>query len=140
LESGKTTWAIVGDGSFQYNLQELQTIKSLKLNVKILYFNNGGYGAIQITQDSYFKRRFGVELPCPDVKKVCMAWGIQYFTTIEEAVDFQGSCLVEITCKVQQRYPRLSNIMNTDGTFDNRPMHDMWPFIDREIFNKEMQQ
>jgi acetolactate synthase-1/2/3 large subunit len=138
IQSGKTTWVIVGDGSFQFNIQELQTIKSLDLPVKILYFNNGGYGAIQITQDSCFQRRFGVEVPCPEVKKVCYAWDLQYFTSIEDAVSFHGPCLVDIPCTVQQRYPRLSNIMNPDGTFDNRPMHDMWPFLDRDVFNKEM--
>ena len=138
LESGKTTWPIVGDGSFQFNVQELQTIKSLNLPVKILYFNNGGYGAIQITQDNYFQRRFGVEVACPEVKKVCYAWDLQYFTSIEEAIEFKGPCLVDIPCKVQQRYPRLSNLMRPDGTFDNRPMHDMWPFLDREAFKSNL--
>jgi acetolactate synthase-1/2/3 large subunit len=138
LASGNTAWSIVGDGSFQFNIQELQTIKSLNLPVKILYFNNGGYGAIQITQDAYFQRRFGVEVSCPDVKKVCYAWDLQYFTSIEEAIDFQGPCLVDIPCKVQQRYPRLSNVMKPDGTFDNRPIHDMWPFLDRQVFEEEL--
>ena len=138
IESGKTVWTIVGDGSFQFSVQELQTIKSLNLPVKILYFNNGGYGAIQITQDSYFKRRFGVEITCPDIKKVCAAWNIQYFTSIQDAIDCQGPCLVELVCKVQQRYPRLSNVLKSDGTFDNRPMHDMWPFLDRETLEHEL--
>jgi acetolactate synthase-1/2/3 large subunit len=138
IESKKTSWAIVGDGSFQFNVQELQTIKTLRLPVKILYFNNGGYGAIQVTQDSFFKRRHGVEVPCPPVKKVCDAWDIQYFTSIDDAVQFDGPCLVDIECIVQQRYPRLSNVMKPDGTFDNRPMEDMWPFLDRDVFRKNM--
>ena len=138
LESGKTTWAIVGDGSFQFNIQELQTIKTLNVPVKILYFDNGGYGAIQITQDAYFKRRFGVEVPCPDVQKVCTTWDIPYFTDIESAIQCDGPCLVHFKCIVQQRYPRLSNIMKPDGTFDNRPIEDMWPFLDRNVFKENM--
>src|SRR6056300_2061910 len=47
---GKRTYAIVGDGYFQYNIQDLQTLKYYNLPVTILVFNNGGYGAIQITQ------------------------------------------------------------------------------------------
>jgi len=138
MESGRTTWAIVGDGSFQLNVQELQTIKSLNVPVKILYFDNGGYGAIQVTQDSYFKRRFGVEVPCPDVKKVCEAWDFQYFTTIDEAISFNGPCLVNIPCIVQQRYPRLYNTMREDGTFENKPMDEMWPFVDTsKVFSLE---
>jgi len=138
IESGRTTWAIVGDGSFQFNVQELQTIKTLNVPVKILYFNNGGYGAIQITQDAYFKRRFGVEVPCPDIQKVCAAWDFQYFTSIDDAIVHDGPCLVELKCSVQQRFPRLSNVMKPDGTFDNRPMEDMFPFLDRELFKTNM--
>jgi acetolactate synthase-1/2/3 large subunit len=138
IESKRTSWAIVGDGSFQFNVQELQTIKTLGLPVKILYFNNGGYGAIQITQDSFFKRRHGVEVQCPNIKKVCAAWEFQYFTSIDDAISFDGPCLVDIECIVQQRYPRMSNTMKPDGTFDNRPMEDMWPFLDRETLRKNM--
>jgi acetolactate synthase-1/2/3 large subunit len=138
LETRAPTWAIVGDGSFQFNVQELQTLKTLNLPVKILYFDNGGYGAIQITQDSYFKRRFGVEVPCPDIRKVCMAWDIPYFTSVHDAISHNGPCLVHIKCIVQQRYPRLSNQMRQDGTFDNRPMEDMWPFLDRGVFEENM--
>jgi acetolactate synthase-1/2/3 large subunit len=138
LESGRTTWAIVGDGSFQFNVQELQTIKTLNVPVKILYFNNGGYGAIQITQDAYFKRRFGVEVPCPDIQKVCTAWDFPYFTNLNDAIVHVGPCLVELKCSVQQRYPRLSNVMKPDGTFDNRPIEDMFPFLDRELFKTNM--
>jgi len=138
IESGRTTWAIVGDGSFQYNVQELQTIKTLGVPVKVLYFNNGGYGAIQITQDSYFKRRFGVEVPCPDIKKVCQAWDIQYFTDVCDAIEHDGPCLVEVKCMVQQRHPRLQNLMRPDGTFENKPLEDMYPFLDRDEFRVNM--
>jgi acetolactate synthase-1/2/3 large subunit len=138
IESNRTTWAITGDGSFQYNIQELQTIKALNLPVKILYFNNEGYGAIQITQDAYFKRRFGVNVACPDVEKVCKAWDFQYFTNIEDAIQWNGPCLVEIKCFVQQRYPRLQNIMKDDGTFENKPLEDMYPFMEREEFRSKM--
>jgi acetolactate synthase I/II/III large subunit len=138
IESKRTTWAIVGDGSFQYNIQELQTIKTLQLPVKILYFNNEGYGAIKLTQDAYFKRRFGVDVACPDVEKVCKAWDFQYFTSIEEAIHWDGPCLVEVKCFVQQRHPRLQNVMKDDGTFENKPLEDMYPFLDREIFYANM--
>ena len=41
-------------------IQELQTIVHHKLPIKILVFNNGSYGAIQITQQNYFKNYFGI--------------------------------------------------------------------------------
>lgn len=134
----KTIYCIVGDGSFQFNFQELQTIKDLHLNVKILYFNNGGYGAIKITQDSYFKRRFGVDIKCPDVKKICNVYDLKYTTNLDEMLEYPGPCLIEIVCQVQARCPRLVNIMRDDGTFDNRPSEDMFPFLDRDEFSNEM--
>jgi acetolactate synthase-1/2/3 large subunit len=108
--------------------------------VKILYFNNGGYGAIRITQDSYFKRRFGVEVECPQIMSICAAYKIKYFASdqIQAAIDYSGPCLVEIVCDVQQRHPRLMNKMNPDGTFVNTPMEDMYPFLDREEFRANM--
>jgi acetolactate synthase-1/2/3 large subunit len=140
IASNKTVWPIIGDGSFQFNLQEIQTIIDLNLPVKILYFNNGGYGAIQITQDTYFKRRFGVELKCPNIHAICTAYGLTYFESnqIQAAIDHNGPCLVEIICDVQQRYPRLMNKMNEDGTFQNTPMEDMYPFLDRDEYRANM--
>jgi len=134
----KTVYCIVGDGSFQFNFQELQTIKDLNINVKILYFNNGGYGAIKITQDSYFKRRFGVDVKCPDVKKICDVYDLKYTTNMDEMLEYPGPCLIEIVCIVQARCPKLVNIMRDDGTFDNRPPEDMFPFLDRNEFSSEM--
>ena len=140
IASNNTVWPIVGDGSFQLNLQEIQTILDLNLSVKILYFNNGGYGAIQITQDAYFKRRFGVEPKCPNIHAICSAYGLKYFGSdqIQTAIDHHGPCLIEIVCDVQQRHPRLVNKMNEDGTFKNTPMEDMHPYLSREEFRANM--
>ena len=140
IKSDKQVYCIVGDGSFQFNFQELQTIKSLGLRVKIVYFNNGGYGAIKITQDSYFKRRFGVDVMCPDVKKVCDVYSLKYFAQheMDDMFAYEGPCLIECVCDVQSRHPKLSNIMRDDGTFENKPLEDMAPFLNRDEFNREM--
>jgi len=139
IESGKTVYCVVGDGAFQFNFQELQNCKGLP--IKILYFNNGGYGAIQITQDNYFKRRFGVDLELPDVQKICRVYDIKYFTKnqIDEMLAYdEGPCLIEVTCRVQPRYPILKNILKDDGTFENKPFEEMWPFLSKEEFESEM--
>jgi len=60
-EPDKMVIPILGEGSFQLNIQELQTIVQYKLPIKILLFNNGAYGAIQITQTNFFKNKFGVD-------------------------------------------------------------------------------
>lgn len=43
-----------GDGSFQMNLQELQTVVYNCLNLKIFILNNNGYHSIRQTQTNLF--------------------------------------------------------------------------------------
>jgi len=49
---------IAGDGSLQMNLQELQTIRTNKLPVKLFVINNGGYQQIRLTQKNIFGNEF----------------------------------------------------------------------------------
>jgi acetolactate synthase-1/2/3 large subunit len=133
IANGRHTWSIVGDGSFQFNFQELHTIKSMNIPVKILYFNNGGYGAIQITQLKYFKNLTGTEFKSlPDVSKIADTYDIKFFTSceIEKAIDYNGPCIVEIICNVQERYPRHENKLHSNGTFTNSTFDNMYPFIE----------
>jgi len=144
---GKRTWVIVGDGSFQYNIQDLQTLKHSNLPVTILVFNNGGYGAIKITQDAIFKREYGTsrssDLTFCDIEKVSKAYDVPYYK-VESDDDLgylkhsNGPMVVEIVCNTQGRYPRLSNKPQPDGTFKNMPYEEMAPFLDDETLEKHM--
>lgn len=74
---------IDGDGSIQINIQELQTMISNKLPVKIIIINNAGYGIIKQFQDLYLdKRHEAVDskkgVTNPNFKKVAKAYGIKY--------------------------------------------------------------
>lgn len=147
----KMVVTILGDGSFQLNIQELQTILQYKLPIKILLFNNSAYGAIEITQKNFFNTKFGVDtesgISFPDTQNVSNAYGIKYVslntyedidTKLQEFLDYKESILLEVFCSTQVRYPRLSAIKNEDGTFTNRPLEDMYPFLDRSEFLNEM--
>jgi acetolactate synthase-1/2/3 large subunit len=144
---GKRTWVIVGDGSFQYNIQDLQTLKHYNLPVTILVFNNDGYGAIKITQDAVFKREYGTssksDLTFCNIEKVSKAYDIPYYKVekdddTEYLNDPKGPMIVEIVCNTQGRYPRLSNKPQPDGTFKNMPYEEMAPFLDDETLEKHM--
>ena len=150
-EPSKMIITILGDGSFQLNIQELQTIIQNKLPIKILLFNNGSYGAIKITQTNFFKNKFGVDkdsgLSFPDSMKIANAYGIKYLCVsknedieniLKEFINFNDTIILEVFCCIQTRYPRLNAIKNDDGSFINRPLEDMDPFLDREEFKKEM--
>ena len=80
----KKVFTIIGDGSFQLNIQELQTIRHYNLPIKILLFNNSGYGAIYMTQNAYFKDNiFGTNinsgLSFPNFKKIAETYKLDYF-------------------------------------------------------------
>jgi acetolactate synthase-1/2/3 large subunit len=150
-EKEKMVIPIFGEGSFQLNIQELQTIKQYKLPIKIFLFNNNSYGAIKITQTNFFKNKFGVDIESgisfPNTEKICNAYEIKYISIskndeienkLQEFLNYNGIVLCEVFCCVQSRYPRLNAVKNEDGTFTNRPFEDMDPFMDREEFEKEM--
>ncbi|MDQ2084631.1 thiamine pyrophosphate-binding protein [Xanthobacteraceae bacterium Astr-EGSB] len=70
-----------GDGGFQLNLQELQTIKHLDLDIAIVVMNNGSYGIIKQFQDSYLEHRYSASrdgYSTPDFGKVAEAYGLRY--------------------------------------------------------------
>lgn len=76
---------IDGEGGFQLNIQELQTIVHHKLPIKMFILNNEGYLAIRITQTNYFKRLGGVDsnsgISFPSLEKIAYAYGITYKKT-----------------------------------------------------------
>jgi len=74
--------AIVGDGGFQINIQELQTIRRNNLPVKIVILNNHCLGMIRQFQDSYFDSCYQSTVwgyDAPVFTKVALAYGIESF-------------------------------------------------------------
>ena len=74
---------IAGDGGFQVNVQELQTIVHHRLPVKMVIFNNRCYGMVRQFQQSYFNERYQSTLwgySAPDFVQVAMAYGIDGLT------------------------------------------------------------
>lgn len=144
---GKRTYVIVGDGSFQYNIQDLQTIKHHNLPITIIVFNNDGYGAIKITQNMVFKREFGTSpgssLTFCDIGKISKAYDIPYYKVCDDMdigylQDENGPKIVEIVCNTQGRFPKLSNKPMPDGTFKNMPYEEMAPFLDDTFLNNNL--
>jgi acetolactate synthase I/II/III large subunit len=93
LASQKPVVAIIGDGSMQINIQELQTIFRLKLAVKIVVLNNQSLGMIRQFQDSYFEGKHQSTVwgySAPDFSAVAKAYGIDSFTVFDEASREEG--------------------------------------------------
>ncbi len=150
----KETTLITGDGSIMLNIQELQTIVHYKLPIKIFLLNNEGYLAIRNTQHNYFNDRFvasdaGSGVSFPKFKKIAAAFDIPYLAMtkadevagrVREVLSMDGPVLCEIMMSPRQELnPRPRATINPDGTFVNRPLEDMYPYLSPEELAKNMQ-
>lgn len=149
----KRTVCVDGDGGFQMNIQELETVRRLNLPIKFFILNNQGYASIRATQDTHFSGRYvacneASGLTLPKSVNIARAYGIHSATLtghddmrqqIAELLDFDGPiiCDVEIT-PGQCTAPRLSSRQEADGSMVSCPLEDLWPFLDREEFQKNM--
>ncbi len=87
LATQKPVISISGDGGFQLNIQELQTIVRLNIPIKIVIINNRSLGMIRQFQDSYFKGRHQSTVwgySAPDFEKLSTAYGIESYTIHNE--------------------------------------------------------
>lgn len=145
---------IAGDGSIQMNLQELQTIVTNKLPVKIVVINNQGYHQIRITQTNLFhKNLIGVgpesgDLGFPDFEKIAYAYGIPYCRCgkredLTDALKWfnkeENYCLLEVCCDTKQIFePKSATKKLEDGTLYSPPLEDMAPFLPRDELRGNM--
>ena len=150
LGTDKNIYCIDGDGSFQMNIQELQTVVYNKLNLKIFIMNNNGYHSIRQTQTNLFTPPLvgvcdGNGLSFPDLEKIAAAYGIRFVrisdsSEIEEktieALSGNDPVLCEVVLSDKQNFsPKLSSKVLPDGKIVSPPIDDMFPFLDREEFD-----
>lgn len=143
---GKRMICLDGDGSFQMNLQELQTVVYNQLNLKILYLNNNGYHSIRQTQTNLFKGQplvgvcDGTGLSFPEAERLANAYQIPYvkvtkqedIKTLIEAMEVDGPLFAEIVVDDTQNFaPKLSSKVLPDGKIVSPEIDDMYPFLDR---------
>lgn len=81
FQKGQRVICIDGDGSFQMNIQELQTVVYNHLNLKIIYLNNDGYHSIRQTQTNLFQPPLigvcdGNGLSFPDAERIAYAYNV----------------------------------------------------------------
>jgi len=107
---GRRTVCLNGDGGFQLNIQELETVWRLNLPIKYFYLNNGGYASIRATQRKYFDGRYVASdsasgLTFPDISRVAEAYLIrsnrvsepgELKECVREALDAPGPFICEV--------------------------------------------
>ena len=112
IKTKRRTFCLLGDGSFQFTIGELMHLKNMNLPITIMCFDNGGYAAINITQNRYFKDgEFGTVFSFPSFEKLADVYGLPYYTEFVNVEE--GPCLIHLKCKPQGRYPVVA------GNLDN---------------------
>lgn len=149
--NGRTV-LITGDGSIQMNIQELQTLITYDLPLKIFILENEGYLAIKTTQATFFEGRFTGSNPrsgviCPSMERIAAAYGIPFMRISEEGSILQkviSSVLNSKTamiCEVkmhpmQTLFPKSASFMDDNGKMNSAPLDRMAPFMDDELQKK----
>lgn len=150
----RNTICLEGDGSIMMNLQELQTVLTNNLPIKIFLINNNGYHSIRITQTNLFNKNFvGIgeesgDLGFPDFQKLAEAFGYRYYSAhsnaeMKEVVDtvlkLDGPVFTEIFTDTTQVWePKSSTKRLEDGTLVSPPLEDLAPFLPREELERQM--
>lgn len=74
----KEVIVIAGDGSIQMNIQELATLSTYNIKVKIIILNNGYLGMVRQWQELFYSRRYsGTPLKNPDFTKIAQGYGVK---------------------------------------------------------------
>ncbi|EKD89916.1 MAG: hypothetical protein ACD_32C00113G0025 [uncultured bacterium] len=141
---GKEIICIIGDGGFQMNIQELQTLKYYNLPIKIFILNSKSYAIIKQFQEEYFNSNFLATEPqtgysVPDFIKIVKAYGLkssqiktnkQIESKIKQALEFKGPFICDVLIPSNAKLlPKVS--------FGN-PIEDLSPLLPREEFYKNM--
>lgn len=151
----ENTICLEGDGSIMMNLQELQTILTNKLPIKVFLINNNGYHSIRITQTNLFSEHCKVgigpeseDLSFPEFRKIAEAFGYRYYSAhsneemkrvVNEVLEIEGPVFCEIFTDTEQVWePKSSTKRLPDGTLVSPPLEDLAPFLPREELEKNM--
>lgn len=132
--NNKPVIVIVGDGSMQLNIQELQTIIRNKLPIKIVVMNNQSLGMIRQFQQSYFESRYQSTYwgyDAPDFEKLSLAYGIEAMTIdsssqVDKGIDWllkhmdKPGLLQVMIDPHANTYPKIAF---------GRPINQMEPFV-----------
>jgi len=136
---------VIGDGGFNMNIQELQTVKNYGLSFKTFILNNHCYGITRQFQRTKFEGR---EEACgpkgyspPNFVDICMAYKIDFATInknnsdlikekIREVLEFDSPVVCDVDIGNWDKYePRV---------FGGASIEDMYPYLSRDEFRENL--
>jgi len=142
---GQNVVTIIGDGGFNMNIQELQTLATYGIKLKTFIMNNHSYGIIKAFQDTNVESRYSASEPgggyvAPDFVKIAQAYKIKTFAirrnqelrdTIAKVLAFDGPVVCDVDCGEYYTYePRVYGWAAS--------IEDMYPYLPRDEFRHNM--
>jgi len=143
-DPSKRIICIIGDGGFNMNIQELQTIKNYGCNIKTFILNNHIYGITKAFQETNFQGRAEACGPVgyspPNFVEISKAYGIKTISlknpgNVDSAIDEMFESNESVVCDVD---------IHEYHTYEPRifgwstPIEDMYPYLDRAEFKSNM--
>ncbi len=140
----KNVVCIIGDGGFNMNIQELQTLFNYKCKVKTFILNNHIYGITKAFQETNFQGRAEACGPKgynpPDFLEICKAYNIatvslkkpeDTLSVITQVLDHDGPIVCDVDIHEYHTYePRIFGWAT--------PIEDMYPYLDRKEFKSNL--
>lgn len=141
---------IIGDGGAMFNLQELQTIVSYNIPVKIFLINNEGYLTMKLMQKKNFDKFVGASkksgLSMPNFLKISNAFKIKNLDinseqklkkNIKKIINSKDSFFTQINMPgFQELIPRVQSKLKANGDFVPATLDNMYPFLQEEEHEK----
>ena len=142
----------IGDGSFPFNVQELQLVKNLNLPIKFFVLNNNGYTSIKTTQADFLDNNFigstpekGVHLM--NIKNTAQSFNLDYFLLkdhkemflkIDEILNSNYPAICELILSEDEIIEPRQGYKQSENGFSPQPLEDMFPFLESDHFTKLM--
>tara|TARA_B110000196_G_scaffold318700_1_gene334701 strand:+ start:116 stop:1945 length:1830 start_codon:yes stop_codon:yes gene_type:complete len=146
-DTSQNVVCVIGDGGFNMNIQELQTIVNYNIPVKIIIMNNNIYGITKAFQETNFEGRSEACGPIgynpPNFVDVVNAYKIPTMV-VDDGTDYelvrkqiraflavQGPVVMNFNCYEYHTYdPKIVGW--------ETPIEDMYPYLPDEEFNENM--
>jgi acetolactate synthase-1/2/3 large subunit len=142
LASGKRVISVVGDGGFQMNIQELETIRRLKLPIKLFVLNNEGYAAIRGTQTNLFNGNLVActkdsKLTLPNTMDIAIAYKLrcvkisnsqEMAVKLDDVLNGKDPVVCEVVVPIDLKIlPKQISYKRKDGQMESLPLEYMNP-------------
>tara|TARA_B100001113_G_scaffold317080_1_gene284279 strand:+ start:686 stop:2527 length:1842 start_codon:yes stop_codon:yes gene_type:complete len=138
---------VIGDGGFNMNIQELQTLLNYNVPLKTIIMNNHIYGITKAFQETNFEGRAEACGPVgynpPNFKDIVEAYKIPTMVVdegndydkvrkqIREFLDHDGPIVMDLNCHEYHSYnPKIIGW--------ETPIEDMYPYLEEDEFNSNM--